>query len=103
MAQCASLIAPYDAALRSSACLLISRDRALEVVVLLAADEADVFQVRKVLLGRGRVAEHQTGFAEMLVGTAMTRIEHQRLLVMSDRRPQLAQPPISVANVVLNV
>src|SRR5215467_2276844 len=65
----------------------IPRDRPLEVVVLLAADEADVFQMREVLLGRGRIAEHQCGFAEMLVGTAMARIEHQRLLVMSDRRP----------------
>ena len=43
------------------------------------------------------------GFAEMLVGTAMARIEHQRLLVMSDRRPHLAQPPIGIANVVLDV
>jgi hypothetical protein len=82
---------------------LIPRDRPLEVVVLLAADEADVFQMREVLLGRGRIAKHQVGFAEMLVGTAMARIEHQRLLVMSDRRPHLAQPPIGIANVVLDV
>src|SRR5262249_48018278 len=93
------------ATLRSSASHqpLIPRDRALEVVVLLAADEADVFQMREVLLGGGSVAEHQRGFAEMLVGTAMARIEHQRLLVMSDRRPHLAQPPIGIANVVLDV
>src|SRR5262249_21570986 len=66
-------------ALRSSASHqpLIPRDRPLEVVVLLAADEADVFQMREVLLGRGRIAKHQVGFAEMLVGTAMARIEHQ--------------------------
>src|SRR5215510_2906678 len=69
------------------------RDRPLEVVVLVAADEADVFQMREVLLGGGGVAEHQVGFAEMLVRAAMARIEHQRLLVMSDRRPHLAQPP----------
>src|SRR5262245_62344208 len=82
---------------------LIPRHRPLEVVVLLAADEADVFQMREVLLGGGSVAEHQCGFAEMLVGTTMARIEHQRLLVMSDRRPHLAQPPIGIANVVLDV
>src|SRR6266446_10131990 len=93
------------AALRPSAGhqLLIRRDSPLEVVVFLAADEADVFQMREVLLGRGRLAEHQMGFAEMLVGAAMARIEHQRLLVMSDRRPHLAQPPIGIANVVLDV
>ena len=33
--------------------------------------------MRDVLLGRGRIAKHQVGFAEMLVGTAMARIEHQ--------------------------
>src|SRR5215831_5528479 len=90
-------------ALRSSARRqpLIPRDRPLEVVVLLAADEADVFQMREVLLRRGRIAKHQVGFAEMLVGTAVSRIEHQRLLVMSDRRSDLAQPPIGIANVVL--
>src|SRR5215467_5396867 len=92
-------------ALRSSARHqpLIPRDRPLEVVVLLAADEADVFQLREVLLGGGSVAEHQRRFAEMLMGTAMARIEHQRLLVMSDRGPQLAKPPIGIANVVLDV
>ena len=42
-------------------------------------------------------------FAEMLVGTAMARIELKRLLVMSDRRPHLVQPPIGIANVVLDV
>ena len=73
---------------------LIPRDRPLEVVVLLAADEADVFQMREVLLGRDRIAKHQVDFAEMLVGTVMARIEHQRLLVMFDRRPRLAQTPI---------
>src|SRR3981081_4205364 len=92
-------------ALRSSASHqpLIPCDRALEVVVFLATDEAEVFQMREVLLGGGSVAEHQCGFAEMLVGTAMARIERQRLLVMSDRRPHLAQPPIGIANVVLAV
>ena len=50
---------------------LIPRDRPLEVVVLLAADEADVFQMREVLLGRDRIAKHQVDFAEMFVSTAM--------------------------------
>src|SRR5947208_14976751 len=36
---------------------LIPRERSLEVVVLLAADEADVFQMREVLLGCGRIAK----------------------------------------------
>src|SRR5215470_18039574 len=105
VALCASLIAPYDAALCPSARhhLLIRRDRSLEVVVFFAADEADVFQMGEVLFGRSPVAEHQAGFAEMLVRTAMARIEHQCLLVMSDRRADLAQPPIGIANVVLDV
>ena len=59
--------------------------------------------MREVLLGRDRIAKYQVDFAEMLVGTVMARIEHQRLLVMSDRRPHLAQTPIGIANVVLNV
>src|SRR5215475_4894446 len=83
--------------------IVIPRDSPLEVVVFFAADETDVFQVGEVLLGRGWVAENQIGLAEMLVGAAMARIEHQRLLVVSDRRPDLAQPPIGIANVVLDV
>ena len=59
--------------------------------------------MREVLLGRDRIAKHQVDFAEMLVGTVMARIEHQRLLIMCDRRPHLAQTPIGIANVVLDV
>src|SRR5260370_7824338 len=83
------------AALHSSASHqpLIPRDRPLEVVVLLAADEADVFQMREVLLGGGSVAEHQCGFAEMLVATAMARITHHPLLVMPDPPPHPPPPP----------
>ena len=60
------------------------------------------FQMPEVLLGRGRIAA-PSGLRQMLVGTAMARIEHHRLLVMSDRRSHLAQPPIGIANVVLDV
>ena len=39
----------------------------------------------------------------MLVRAAVAGIEHQRLLIMPHGRPQLAQPPIGIADVVLDV
>ena len=47
----------------------------LEVVVFVTAVGADVFQLRELLLGRGRIAKRDVGFAEMLAGAAMARIE----------------------------
>jgi hypothetical protein len=47
--------------------------------------------------------QHQKEFAEMFVRAAVAGIEHQRLLIMSHGRPQLAQPPIGIADIVLNV
>ena len=39
----------------------------------------------------------------MLVRAAVAGIEHQRPLIMPHRRPKLAQPPIGVADIVLDV
>src|SRR5882724_12163033 len=65
----------------------VRRNGALEVVVFLAGNEAEPFQRRKELLGLSGFAEHQIGLAEMLMGAAVARIQHQRLLIMADSRP----------------
>src|SRR5258707_2666321 len=39
----------------------------------------------------------------MLMRAAVAGIQHQRLLIMADSRPQLTQPPIGVADVVLDI
>jgi hypothetical protein len=62
---------------------------ALEVVVFLAGNEAEVFQRRQEFLGLDGLAKHQIGLAEMLMCAAMAGIQHQRLLIMADSRPQL--------------
>jgi hypothetical protein len=46
--------------------------------VLLAGDEANSLERCEMLLRLGEIAEHQVGFAEMLVRAALTGIERQR-------------------------
>src|SRR2546430_11034022 len=49
------------------------------------------------------LAKHQIEFTEMLVRTAVTAIERQCPLVIVHRRPELPQPAIGIADVVLDV
>src|SRR5262245_9242394 len=82
---------------------LVRSDCTLQVVRLHAGDQANLFQRRKLLLGLGRLPERQVELAEVLVGTAMTSIEQQGLLVMLHCRPRLTQSAIGIADVVLDV
>src|SRR5258708_40084235 len=83
--------------------LSVGRNGPPEVVVFLAGNEAEIFQRHQELLGLGEIAQHQIGLAEMLMRAAVAGIQHQRLLIMADSRPQLTQPPIGVADVVLDI
>src|SRR5438477_4043089 len=78
-------------------------DRLLEVFVFLAGDETDRLQRAEVLLGFRQVVDHQVGFAGVLVGAAVTRVELQRALVVLEGEIQLAGVAIRVAEVVLDV
>ena len=61
----------------------------LEVVVFLAGNEAEIFQRRQELLRLDGLAKHQIGLAEMLMRAAVAGVQHQRLLIVADSRPQL--------------
>src|SRR5262249_35895670 len=74
----------------------------LEVVGFRAGDQADLFQGRKLLFGFGGVPEHQIELTEVLVRTAVTAIEHDGLLIILHRRPELAKPTIGIADVVVD-
>src|SRR5262245_28843004 len=82
---------------------LIGCDSTLEVVDFHAGDQANLFQGRKLLLGFGGIPEHQIEFTKVLMRAAVAAIEHQRLLVKLHRRPELAQPTIGIADVVMDV
>src|SRR5262245_38814924 len=56
-----------------------------------------------MLLGLDRIVGHQVGLADVLVGTAMARVELERLLVVREGRLELAALAIRVAEVVLDV
>ena len=80
----------------------VTCNRAFKVAKLLARNEAYSFEHSEVLFRFGGFVQHQKEFAEMFVRAAVAGIEHQRLLIMSHGRPQLAQPPIGIADIVLN-
>jgi hypothetical protein len=82
---------------------LIGRDGTLEVVGLHAGDEANFFQRRELLPGFGRIAKNQIKFTEVLVGAAVTPIEHYCFLIILHRRAQLAQPAMGIADVILDI
>ena len=82
---------------------VVTCDRAFEVAKLLARNEAYSLERGEVLFRFDGFAKHQKEFAEMFVRAAVAGIEHQRLLIMPHGRPQLAQPPIGIADIVLDV
>ena len=67
----------------------VRRKGSLEIVVFLAGNEAEVLQRRQELLGPGGLTKHQIGLAEMLMRAAVAGIQHQRLLIMVNSRPEL--------------
>jgi hypothetical protein len=78
-------------------------DGLLEILVLLAGDEADPLQGGEVLLGLGQVVGHEVRLTEVLVGAAMAGIELQRAPVMREGWLELAALAVGVAEVVLDV
>src|SRR2546430_871047 len=83
--------------------ILVGRDRPFEVVEFVAADEADVLKRREMLFGCGPLANDKGGLAKMFVRAAMTRIERERLLIMPNRRSELPEAPIRIADIVLDI
>ena len=54
--------------------LAVCRDRAFEIVVLLARNEAEVFRRSQHLLSLRWLAKHPLGLAEMFVRAAVPRV-----------------------------
>jgi hypothetical protein len=69
----------------------------------LTRDQANVFQHDQVFFGLRVIAQCQIQFAQMLVSTAVAAVKRQRLLIMLHRRPQFAQPSISVPDIIMDV
>src|SRR5580704_583829 len=82
---------------------LICSNGPLEVVIFRAGNQAELFERGQELLGLGGLAKHQIGFAEMRPRAAMAWIQRQRLLIMADGRTKLAQPPIGIADIGLDI
>src|SRR5262245_7979722 len=82
---------------------VIGCDRTLEVVGFHAGDQANLFQGRKLLLGFGGIPQRQIELTEVLMRAAVTAIEHDGVLVILHRRPELTQPAIGIADVVVDV
>src|SRR5215510_3171222 len=83
--------------------LPIGRNGRLEILVLLAGDQADAPQAPEVLLRLRQVVDHEVGLTHVLVGSAMARIELERAPVMIERALELARVTVRVAQVVLDI
>src|SRR5215468_12151924 len=75
----------------------------LEILVLLAGDQADAPQAREVLLRLRQVVDHEVGLAHVLVGSAMAGIELERAPVVIERELELARVTVRVAKIVLDI
>src|SRR5258705_8967859 len=78
-------------------------DLLAKVVVLLAWHQADLAQLREVLLGLREVAGHEVGLAHVLVRAAVARAEHEGALVVAECVGEVAGIAVCEAEVVLDV
>ena len=65
-------------------------DGLLEVVELLAGEEADLLQRREMLLGLSQVVGHEVRVTDVLVGATMAGIELQGALMIREGERELA-------------
>src|SRR5262245_65754848 len=70
-------------------------DRISQAVILLAGDETNSLECCEMLLRLGEIADHQVGFAEMLVCAALARVERPRQPVMLEPRDERPEPVMS--------
>src|SRR5215470_20398921 len=94
---------------RSARLPLLSRARPvlddclLEVLVLLARDEADPLEGGEMLLSLRQIVDDEVRLTDVLVSTAMAGIELQGALIMHEGRLQIAALAVRVTEVVLDV
>ncbi len=74
-----------------------------QLVVFVAAEEADVVQRRQMLLGLGQIAGLQIGLADVFVRALVLRIEGQRRLVGGEGRVEIAPVAQRIAEKVVGV
>ena len=70
---------------------LVGFDGGLQVIVLLAAEAADIVELFQAFLGLCQVAGLQEKFAQIFVGAAMVRIDGQSLPIGAERLIELLQ------------
>src|SRR5207342_1797516 len=78
-------------------------DRLLEIAILLAAQSTEAIEPREMLFGFGQVVQHEIGFADVLVGTEVLRVDGEGLLVQRDRLGGIAVEPRGVGQPVPRV
>src|SRR5206468_1590068 len=78
-------------------------DGLLEVLVLLAGDEADPLQGSEMFLSLRQVVGHEVRLTDVLVGATMAGIELQGALIVREGERELAALAVGVAEVVLDV
>ena len=81
----------------------ILRDRAFEVLQLLAGQQANVPERSEVLVRVGEIARQEVRLTDVLVRATMARIELDGALVVREREVVLLQIAIGIAEDVLQV
>lgn len=81
----------------------VLRNRALEVLQLVAGQQANLLERSKVLLRARQVACHEECLADVLVGATMARVELDRAPVVLESELVLLQVAVGKAEAVLQV
>src|SRR5207302_2285763 len=82
---------------------LVVLHRLLQVSVFLAGKKAQLVEPRKVLLGLRKIVHHEIGLADVLVRSPVPGVEAQRLVVVLERKVEVAGLAPGVAEVILRV
>src|SRR5690242_18575475 len=83
--------------------LLIGGKSTVEIIIFLAGNKTEISELGKELLGFGRFTQHEIGLSKMLMRAAVSWIQHQRALIVAYRRTKVAQAPIAITDVVLDI
>src|SRR5262249_57237204 len=75
----------------------------LQILILLARQQADFLEGREMLGRLGRVVDDEIGFADVFVRATMPRIELERAPVVLEGEVHLAGLAVRVAKIVLAV
>src|ERR1051325_6847241 len=92
-----------DATLLSRLFLFVLRYLVSQLPKLVTRKETDLVERGELLFRLGHISRLQVGFAEVLVGAAMLRIQRKRLIVVLEREIHVAAMALGVAKIVVDV